>query len=152
MPAGGVYLGFHRFGKRVVFADEIQGTAIEEEPWAADGVFFRRIDVKSAADRIELAIPADLKSMIVAQQGIDSASINGGTLTLNGVKAGARIVIAHSRNEEVDNTETAMKHLKAERKLERRWSETLQVPGTLGKTRTDSAYLVDTLNVSHDNP
>lgn len=152
MPEGGVYLGFHRFGNRVVFSYEIKGTPIEDEPCAGNSAFFRRLDVKAATPKLEFAIPAELATTIVLQEGIDSASIEAGSLTLKGVKAGARVVIAHSKDGEVKSAEAVLAHLNSERKLERRWAETLTVPGQLGEARSDSAYVVDTLTVPHDNP
>ena len=44
MPKDSEYLGLRRFGKRVVFEYRIGQTRIQDEPWASQNTFFRRID------------------------------------------------------------------------------------------------------------
>ncbi|MEM1294439.1 MAG: DUF6797 domain-containing protein [Verrucomicrobiota bacterium] len=152
MPKDGVYHGFHRFGKRVVFEYQIGGITIQDEPWATPGAFIRCLDMKEAADELAFEIPADLKTSIVEQVGVGSVKLEGGKMIVADVKAGARVVISHFQDEQIPESETALAHLNAERKLVKRWNDTLTVPGTLGEAQSNSAYIVDTLNVPYDNP
>ena len=54
MPEDGNYLGFHRFGKRVVFEYEIGRIRIQDEPWGTKNTFFRRIDLLNQSEKITL--------------------------------------------------------------------------------------------------
>ena len=54
MPEDGNYLGFHRFGKRVVFEYEIGRIRIQDEPWGTKNTFFRRIDLLNQSENITL--------------------------------------------------------------------------------------------------
>ncbi len=155
MPEGGVFSGFHRFGKRVVFAYKINGVGITDEPWGTAEAFYRRIDVKQRAQHLRLPIPTEegLLARVVSQSsGVDSAEIENGSLILTNAQAGAQVVIRLSKQESVDREDNVLTHLLSERVPQRRWSEKLTVPGSLGEPREDSAYVVDTLTVPYQNP
>lgn len=154
MPEGGKYLGFHRYGKRIVFKYAIGETTITDEPWGTSDAFYRRLDLKQAVSKIEIPFPsaAGLKVVIVSKRGIREATYKDGSLTIEKAKANSVLTIRVSKETKPADEAKALKHLAGKRKPERRWSEILKVPGTLGKPRNDSAYVVDTLNVPYDNP
>lgn len=154
MPENGVYQGFHRYGKRIVFDYTIGQTAITDEPWATANAFYRRLDVKQSVARIELPVPAgdNLKVAIVSKRRLGKAAIQDGSLVIEKARAGSSLIVRVSREAKPADEKTALRHLAGQRKPERRWHEVLKLPGTLGKPRGDSAYLVDTLNVPYNNP
>ena len=153
IPAGGRYLGYHRYGQRVVFKYAIGKTTITDEPWGTVDAFYRRLDLKQTVARIELPVPTggDLKATVISKRGIRKATVKDGTLVIEKAKANSRLIVRVSRRE-APNNKTVLAHLAGKRKPERRWHEVLKVPGTIGKPRSDSAYVVDTLNVPYDNP
>ncbi|MDB4537365.1 hypothetical protein N9230_01990, partial [Akkermansiaceae bacterium] len=57
MPDGGIYLGYHRYGKRVVFDYRIKDTIISDEAWANSSAFFRRLDFKGSKAPVTLSLP-----------------------------------------------------------------------------------------------
>ena len=156
MPEGGEYLGFRRYGKRVVFAYRIVDVEIEDEPWSAGGAFYRRIDVNGAKNQVRLSLPMGegLLAEVVSRKRMGNVEIDTSSkqLILQQAEAKATVVIRLSRQGVAGDDATAVEHLMAERRMERRWTETLKVPGTLGRERADSAYVVDTLTVPYDNP
>ncbi|MBT5928152.1 MAG: hypothetical protein HOH33_16210, partial [Verrucomicrobia bacterium] len=154
MPEGGVYRGYHRFGKRVVFDYTINEIEITDEPWATAGTFYRRIDLKQPIDHLELPLPTgeDLEVSILGKRRIDKVKITSNALILEKVQKNARVLIRVSNNNDASNDKIALRHLRSRRGPERRWTETLKVPGTLGESKPDSAYVVDTFNVPYDNP
>ncbi len=154
MPEGGKYLGFHRYGKRIVFDYQIDGTMIRDETWALGSAFLRRIDIQKAVDLLEIDLPRTSEIKVIRQQGIEDAAIDqrSGKLRLEGVEKGAKVMIAHSNGGAFEEFDRAIALLEAPRAYERRWTESITVAGTLGKPRSDSAYVVDTLTVPYDNP
>ena len=154
MPEGGVYLGYHRYGKRVVFDYRIKDTTISDEAWANSSAFFRRLDFKGSNAPLSITLPVanGLLSEVISRTKIDSAVIEGNQLKIQGPHPGASLIIRIRKEGSKIHDAEALNHLKAERKLGRRWPEVIKSPGTLGKERKGSAYLVDTLTVPYDNP
>lgn len=154
MPAGGVYHGFHRYGKRVVFGYSIKDIPMTDEPWASSDSFFRRIDFKKATHSIQFPCPVGkgFEIQFPIKHGIDHATWNDDQVHLTNIKEGAYVIISISKEPQTQAARHVLAHLKAPRKLARRWPEKLSVPGTLGHQPTGSAYIVDTLNVPYDNP
>lgn len=153
MPEGGRYLGFHRYGKRIVFKYAIGQTTITDEPWGTTDAFYRRLDLKQAASRIEIPVPTgnDLKVSVVSQRGIRSATIKDGQLVIEKAMVNSALIVRTVRGDEPDD-QPVLGHLAGKRKPERRWREELKMPGALGEERDDSAYVIDTLHVPYDNP
>jgi hypothetical protein len=154
MPQDGIYRGYHRFGKRVVFDYSIEGIKILDEPWATKDAFYRRIDIKQGVDLLKIPLPVseNLSVSIVDKKNLGSVDVSNGELRLENVRSNASLIIRISKEATSVFDQKAQRHLRSKRKLERRWTETLKVPGTLGKSRTGSSYIVDTLNVPYDNP
>ncbi len=156
MVKGGKYLGFRRYGKRVVFHYKIGEVDIEDEPWAAADVFLRRVDIKGEAKRLELPLPleGDFKATVAVQKNIGGLKIDAAakSLVLEDVQKGARVILQISKRGNSKAGELAISQLEAARKVERRWKETFSVPGSVGEAVPGSAYAVDTLNVPYDNP
>ncbi|MDB4657748.1 plastocyanin/azurin family copper-binding protein [Verrucomicrobiales bacterium] len=155
MPVGSVYLGYHRFGKRVVFDYQIGETKITDEPWATADGFYRRIDFANEAANLELpfAVGKELHVTITQQDRVETSfDSDAGKLIFKNAKAGASAIVGLSKNEAIPAMEMAVAELNFERKMERRWPVKLEVPGELGEPRSDSAYVVDTLTVPYDNP
>ena len=155
MPEGGRYLGFHRYGKRVVFNYQIGETTITDEPWATKDAVYRRIDVEEASSSLTLPLPLaeNLHAAIVSKHNL-SSSIDRATesLVITNAKPGATLILRISKEAEVNDQAPALTHLNADRRPEIRWPKELKMPGSLGKKRADSAYVVDTLHVPYDNP
>ena len=154
-PAEGVYLGFYRYGKRVVFSYRVGNTPVEDEPWATAGAFYRRIDFPRGSDQVVLPVDfGELAVALVSKQKIGEAVIDDQTkqLRVKNAQTGSSVVLRVSRNPKVDNEEAVLKFLAAERKVGLHWTEDLIVPGVVGEPLADSAYAVDTLNVPYDNP
>ena len=150
-PEGSSYLGFHRFGKRVVFKYQIGEVVIDDEPWAESDVFYRRIDVSSTG-HLDLRLDHKVATQIISSENVEAA-ISGDILSLKSAREGASVVIAQISKLGLDlDFDKAIAHLKAPRKPSLRWTESLKTSGTLGKARPDSAYHVDTLKVPFDNP
>jgi azurin len=150
MPANSTYLGFHRYGKRIVFHYQIGDVILADEPWATATAFYRRIDL-SPTGHLDLPLGNDLPTTIVSSQNVEAA-ISNGTLSFKSALDGATVIIRQSNDKSPPISHEAIAHLTAERKATRRWTETLKSPGVLGKTRPDSAYVVDTLIVPLKNP
>ncbi|MEJ6561138.1 MAG: hypothetical protein QNL77_00395, partial [Akkermansiaceae bacterium] len=150
-PKDSTYLGFHRYGKRIVFKYRVGDVTIQDEPWAFFGNFYRRIDL-SPTGHLDLPLGNELHTSIVSSQNVESA-ISNGILSLKSATKGAFVIIAQINNvgQEIA-IDAGITHLTTERKPTRRWTETLKSPGTLGKNRPDSAYVTDTLTVPFDNP
>lgn len=146
------YLGYHRYGKRVVFEYEINGIKITDEPWAAGGTFYRRITF--AGEGKEFTFPLltgeDLKASVVSSSLVQSAKVSQGNLTVEGVKNQGEVIIKISSSE--GNDQAALVYLRAERKYEKRWNETFELKGKPGTPPAGSAYAVDTITVPYDNP
>ncbi|MGJ8695277.1 MAG: DUF6797 domain-containing protein [Verrucomicrobiaceae bacterium] len=150
-PADATYLGFHRYGKRIVFKYQLGDVTLQDEPWAETNVFYRRLDL-SPTGHLDLPLGNDLHTSIVSSQNVEAALSNG-ILSLKSATAGASVIIAQVNKLGLDlSFDAGITHLTADRKPTRRWTETLKSPGTLGKPRPDSAYLVDTLTVPFNNP
>jgi azurin len=155
MPAAGEYLGLRRFGKRVVFEYRIGGVRIEDEPWATKDAFYRRIDLRDAGKSLALpcrVMDGALKVHVVESKGVTSARWSEGKIQIQGANKNAHLIIRVSKEKKPANEAAVLAHLRAERKIEKRWKEVLRVPGELGKARTGANYVVDTLKVPYDNP
>ncbi|MDA7920436.1 plastocyanin/azurin family copper-binding protein [Verrucomicrobiales bacterium] len=156
MPEGGEYLGYYRFGKRVVLSYKLKGTEIADEPWAVNSAFYRRIEFKSEALGLEIPMPKQegMKAVVVKHGGTVSAFVSpeSGSLLIEKVLAGSSVVIRFAADDYSESDEAALAHFAKERKPERRWKETLKVKGELGKATQGSSYRVDTITVPYDNP
>ncbi len=155
-PKDSEYLGYRRYGKRVVFQYVAGRTRINDEPWANGEAFYRHLDFQSDAE--QLALPmlggGDFLCEVISSQQVAAAKIDGksGDLVLTGVKKGAKVVVRLSKKGAGYDDKKALAHFAGERKYEKRWNETLKVPGKLGEAPKNSAYAVDTITVPHDNP
>lgn len=152
--AGSEYLGYRRYGKRVVFDYRVNGVRIKDEPWAAGAFFYRAIDFSDAAGQIELPVlnGEGLSAGVVATNQVGEVKFANGVVSVSGVKAGGRIIIRIGASESRSNDALAVKHLMSERKYEKRWSQGLSVPGEMDEAPSGSAYAVDTFKVPFDNP
>ena len=155
MPEAGEYLGLRRFGKRVVFEYRIGSVGIEDEAWGTKDALYRRIDLKDAGE--SLALPCrvmddELKVQVVESKGVASARWSEGELEIQGFKKDAQLIVRVSKEKKPAGEKAVLAHLKAERKIEKRWKEVLKVPGELGKAKPGANYVVDTLKVPYDNP
>ena len=144
MPEGGVYKGYHRFGKRIVFVYEIAGITITDEPWASPNAFYRRIDSNDHSVSIPLPVGEGQQVEVVSGK----ADVGNSLLKVKGTK----VVVRISKGGKPEGEDAVLQHLSSERKPVKRWKEVLQVPGNLGKPKQGSAYAVDTLPVPYDNP
>ena len=155
MPEDGNYLGFHRFGKRVVFEYEIGKTRIQDEPWATKNTFFRRIDLLNQSEKITLPCKLTdeaIKVSFIETNGIEDIRWENGEIIAEGIQKKAYFIVRISKESVHSDEANAIAHLKSERKLKKRWNEILKVPGKLGKPAGTSRYAIDTLTVPYDNP
>ena len=154
MPPESRYLGFHRYGRRIVFDYRIGSVEIEDEPWGTPDAFYRRIDLEQASELLRIPFPLanDLKGVVVSKTKVGEAVMEEGMLRLADAEPGASVIVRVSDVPEPLQEASALRFLAAPRKAERRWNERLTMPVTLGVSRGDSAYLVDTLHVPYDNP
>ncbi|HAW97348.1 MAG TPA: hypothetical protein DCX67_02325, partial [Opitutae bacterium] len=130
MPDAGEYLGLRRFGKRVVFEYRIGRVRVEDEPWATKDAFYRRIDLRDAGKKLSLPCPVmdgSLKVRVVESKGVTSTRWAEGELEIEGAKMNARLIIRVSKERKPAGEAAALAHLKAERKIEKRWKEVLKV-------------------------
>jgi len=154
MPKGGEYLGLHRFGKRVVFEYQIGDTKIQDEPWAGENSFYRRIDLLNPVTKLSLpckVMDGAIKVEVVESNGIEKAEWKQGELIFQNASSGASLIIRISKEKKPVEENSVLAHLKSERKIVKRWNKTLKVPGKLGNSN-GSNYVVDTLNVPYNNP
>ena len=82
-PKEGEYLGLHRFGKRVVFEYQIGDTKIQDEPWAGENSFYRRIDFLNPVTKLSLpckVMDGAIKVEVVESNGIEKAEWKQGEL------------------------------------------------------------------------
>ena len=149
-PADSNYLGFRRYGKRIVFSYQIGEVTLLDEPWGDADSFYRRIDL-TPTGHLDLPLGNDLTTEIISAKNVEAA-LSGSLLSFKSAAQGASVIIRQSKNSEASSQSAAVAHLQAPRKLTKRWTETIAAPGTLGKARPDSAYVVDTLSVPFDNP
>ena len=138
MPKAGEYLGLRRFGKRVVFEYRIGSVGIEDEAWGTKDALYRRIDLKDAGE--SLALPCrvmddELKVQVVESKGVASARWSEGELEIQEIKKDAQLIVRVSKEKKPAGEKAVLAHLKAERKIEKRWKEVLKVPGELGKAK-----------------
>ena len=155
MPEDGNYLGFHRFGKRVVFEYEIGKTRFQDEPWATKNTFFRRIDLLNQSEKITLPCKLTdeaIKVSFIETNGIEDIRWENGEIIAEGIQKKAYFIVRISKESAHSDEAHAIAHLKSERKLQKRWNEILKVPGKLGKPAGTSRYAIDTLTVPYDNP
>lgn len=149
MPQASRYLGFRRFGKRIVFEYTIGDVAITDEPWATSDAFYRRIDLKPSSSQIRVPFPIgdDLEGIVVSKRNVTRAVIEDGSILLDGVNAGASVIVRASKVSEPREELSAVRHLRSARRPERRWPESLKMPGTLGTPRNDSAYALSLIHI-----
>ncbi|MDA0751333.1 MAG: plastocyanin/azurin family copper-binding protein [Verrucomicrobia bacterium] len=154
MPAGSVYHGFHRYGKRVVFNYTINDIPISDEPWATSDTFFRRIDIKKATSTLQIPCPVGegFEVQFPTTHRVSGAKWKNGHIHLTDTREDSFVILSITKTPAPRQTKPALDHLKMPRKLTRRWPETLKVPGTVANPGADTAYVVDTLNVPYDNP
>ena len=155
MPTGGEYLGLKRFGTRVVFEYRIDGVKVEDEPWGTKDAFYRRIDLKNDAKSLALpcrVIDEELKVKVVASIGTIAAAWSEGRIIIQEAKKNSTVIIRVAREQAPLGEAAVLSHLRAERKIEKRWKEILRVPGELGKAIPGESYVVDTLKIPYDNP
>ena len=156
LPEGGVYLGYYRYGKRVVFSYRIKESEITDEAWSAGGAFYRKIEFLNDAAGMEIPMvhAEGLKAVAVHSEGDVSASIRSGTggLFVEKARSGGSVVVRVSRGDEAGDDGSALAHFSAPRTIERRWGDDLKVPGVPGDPKPGSSYVVDTLTVPYDNP
>ncbi len=154
MPPNSRYLGFRRYGKRIVFEYTIGGVAITDEPWGTSDAFYRRVGLKEGTHRLQVPFPldGDLQAVVVSKTNVDEAALQQGSLVITGADANASVIVRLSKTTNPSGEPKALRHLRSPRKPERRWSESLKMPGTLGGPRSDSAYAIDTLPVPYDIP
>lgn len=148
------YLGYRRYGKRVVFHYIANRTRIDDEAWASGEAFYRCLDFQGDAATLKLPL---LKGEGLTWQVISKskvAGVNAGEdgLVLSEVQKGARVVLKLAARGANFNDKAALAHFKVERKYEKRWSQVLKVSGSLGAASSRSAYAVDTIPVPYDNP
>jgi hypothetical protein len=153
MPEGGEYLGLRRYGKRVVFEYRLGETRITDEPWASKDAFYRRIDLQEARGKISLPCPIEEPYKLTTDRadGV-TATWEKGTITLASTQANATVILRISKTENPSGDRDAHTHLLAERKIEKRWSEVIQSTGSLGQSKQNENYVIDTLHVPYDNP
>lgn len=155
MPEGGNYLGFNRFGKRVVFTYEIGKTRIQDEPWATKNSFFRRIDLLNQSEKITLPCKLTdeaIKVSFIETNGIEDIRWENGEIIAEGIQKKANFIVRISKESAHSDEAHAIVHLKSERRIEKRWKEVLKMPGKLGKPAGTSRYAIDILTVPYDNP
>jgi plastocyanin len=148
------YLGYRRYGKRVVFEYRVNGIKITDEPWASGQSFYRAIEFADQAAEISLPVLSGdgLSVEVVSKEKVGGAQITNGMLSVSGAKPGGRVVIRIGAPESKVDDSAALKHLAAKRKYEKRWSEVLSAPGKKSEAPRGSAYAVDTFTVPFDNP
>ena len=146
------YLGYHRYGRRVVFEYEINGIKITDEPWAAGETFYRRITFAGEGKDFTFPIMTgeDLKGSVVSSSLVQAAKVSQGNLTVKEAKNKGEVIIKISSSE--DNDQSALAHLREKRKYEKRWNQSLKVKCQTGTPPAGSAYAVDTITVPYDNP
>ncbi|MEN8774804.1 MAG: plastocyanin/azurin family copper-binding protein [Akkermansiaceae bacterium] len=152
--ANSEYLGYRRYGKRVVFEYRANGVRIADEPWASGQAFYRAIDFSGDTAQMELPVLSGdgLSVEVIAKSKVGDVEVSNGAIAVSGVKAGGRIVIRIGPSRLKFDDAAALKHLAVERKYEKRWNQAVSVPGELGKPQNGSAYVVDTFTVPFDNP
>ena len=154
MPSGGEYLGLYRFGKRVIFEYRIGKIKIQDEPWATENAFYRRIDLLNSTEKLTIpcqVVDGALKVKVIESKGVKNTEWKKGELFLSDIKSGAYIIVRVSKDKQPLKESSVLAHLKAERKKEKRWKEIIKAPGKLGNSN-GSSYVVDTLTVPYDNP
>ena len=155
MPEGGNYLGFHRFGKRIVFEYGIGKTRIQDEPWGTENSFLRRIDFLNSVETITLpcrVMDESLELTFVEQNGIKNIRWTKDKIIAEGIQKNASFIMRISKKPDQPDESSAIAHLKKERILQKRWQDILDVPGKLGKPAGTSRYAIDTLTVPYKNP
>jgi len=154
MPSEGEYFGLRRFGKRVIFEYRIGDVKIQDEPWASENAFYRRIDMTNPVEKLTISCRItnpELKVKIIEAKGVGHSEWKDEQLIMNDVQSSASIIVRISKEKEPDDEGAVLAHLKAKRKYEKRWKEVIKAPGKLGKPN-DSSYVVDTLTVPYKNP
>ena len=139
----------------MVFEYTIDGVRFEDEPWATKDAFYRRIDVKDAGKGLSLpcrVMDGELKVQVIGSNGVMDARWSKGKITIQGAKKDATFIIRVSKENQPTGEAVVMAHLRAERKIEKRWKQVLRVPGELGKAKSGANYIVDTLTVPYSNP
>jgi len=154
IPKDGSYLGFNRYGKRVVFEYRLGKVQIQDEPWADAAGFYRRLDIKQASETLSLSVKSGpgLIADVVSKSRMGSATIKDGVLVIKNAKRNAKVIIRVAKQDRLGNSAAVVRQLNQPRTLAPRWMETIRQAGSLGSPLNDSAYVIDTLNVPYDNP
>ncbi len=156
MPEGGVYLGYYRYGKRVVFSYRIGDLEILDESWAIGDSFYRRLDFKTSVAGQILIMPQGegLTKAVLGGDGASFASIDEktGDLIVSDAPAGSHVIVRVTRGALSSDDEAAIAHFSNPRKAEKRWGDALKVTGISGEAKAGSSYVVDTIPVPYDNP
>lgn len=155
MPEDAVYLGYRRFGKRVVFQYKLGDTEVDDEPWSVGNSFYRQITFKNSASMVKIPISPGEEANVQKIASVDASSEfdqKSGTLKITDAKANAKITIRLSKESTGTFDEAALAHFSKEKKQSRRWPETITTAGSPGEPRGNSAYLVDTLTAPYENP
>ncbi|MGC6564675.1 MAG: DUF6797 domain-containing protein, partial [Akkermansiaceae bacterium] len=151
MPKGGKYLGFHRYGKRIIFNYQIGEVTISDEPWASSGTFYRRFDL-SPTGHLDLPLGNDLNNRVVSSKNVEAAIANG-VLSLKSATEGASVIIAQNKEgASASSDASVVEHFSAERTPSRRWQQAPTMKGEQGKAIAGSSYRVDTIPVPLSNP
>ncbi|MDQ8192280.1 plastocyanin/azurin family copper-binding protein [Roseibacillus persicicus] len=153
-PADSRYLGFRRYGKRVVFLYEKNGTTVGDEPWAVGNTFYRRIEITEADATVSIGLPKgeNLTNRVVSQQGLSATLQDGGILELVTAHAQASVIVGTTFGKSEPSDEAALEHFAQEREQTKRWTEVLTTSGTKGEAPATSPYAVDTIGIPFDNP
>ena len=100
MPKDSEYLGLRRFGKRVVFEYRIGQTRIQDEPWASQNSFFRRIDFLNNHKKVILpcrVLDDTLKITFAEQKGVKNVRWSEGEIIAEGIEKNANLIVRISR-------------------------------------------------------
>lgn len=148
------YLGYRRYGKRVVFDYAINGVLVYDEPWAVGKAFYRRLDISGGAKEVILPLMSGkgLRWDVVAKEKVGVVKVENGKLVVSETKRGGRVIVRLARVDGEFEDKVALEHFTKVRRYKKRWNQTLTVPGNLGEAPDSSAYAVDTITVPFENP
>ncbi|MDB4459145.1 plastocyanin/azurin family copper-binding protein [bacterium] len=154
MPERGKYLGYSRYGKRVVFEYLLGGVKIEDEPWADPSGFYRRLDIKQGSKSLSLPIASGegLDVEVVSKRKVESASIKDGVLEIKNSRRNASVIVRISKLGTGKESNEILEHLNSPRVISSRWVDVLRPSGSKGQPIDGSGYVVDTIHVPYSNP
>ena len=75
-PKNATYLGFHRYGERIVFKYKIGDVTITDEPWATKDSFYRRLDI-SPTGHLDFPLGNQLYTKITYSKNVEAVVTNG---------------------------------------------------------------------------